>query len=75
MDTGDTSGIGSAGIVFPNGTYSEPAVKYNLAAGNYVLVVRYFTDVDLAAFSATCATSVSSNGWTADGFDLNITIQ
>jgi hypothetical protein len=75
VDTGDTSSIGSAGIVFPNGTYSEPATKHNIAAGNYVLVISYFTDVDLAAFSADCSTSVNFGGWTADGFDLNLTIQ
>ena len=75
VDAGDTASIGAAGIVSPNSTYSEPPVKHRIAAGNYVLVISYFTDVDLAAFSATCATNAAFNGWTADGFDLDMTVQ
>lgn len=75
VDTGDSSNIGSAGIVFPNSTFSEPAQSFTVSPGDYVLVLSYFTDVDLAAFSPDCNTSVSLSGHEVDGFNVGLNIQ
>ena len=75
VDAGDTSSIGGSAIVSPNSTYSEPPTSYSIQPGLYVLQIAYFTDVDLAAFSADCLSSPSSSGWHHDGFDLVLTLQ
>ncbi|MEM9554018.1 MAG: hypothetical protein AAGC60_07150 [Acidobacteriota bacterium] len=74
VDAGDSSNIGSKGIVGPNSTFSEPPTSYSITPGRYVLSIAYFTDVDLAAFSADCLSSPSSSGWHNDGFDLVLTL-
>ncbi len=75
IDPGETAIAGAAGIVFPNGTFSEPPTSLPIAEGSYVLNLNYFTDVDLAGFSPDCNTSVSLSGNVADGFTLVLRIQ
>lgn len=75
VDAGDTSSIGASAIVFPNSAYNEPAINWPIDPGLYVLQVAYFTEVDLAAFSADCLSSPSSSDWHHDGFDLVLTLQ
>lgn len=74
LDSGEPAIEGGAGIVFPNDTYSEPSYDFQLASGDFLLVLSYFTDIDLAAFSASCAQDVSASGYVADGFNLNLSI-
>lgn len=74
LDQGEQAVEGGKGIVFPNDTYSEPSWKFPLNAGNYILTLTYFNDIDLSVHSPTCSQSVSASGHVVDGFNLLLTI-
>jgi hypothetical protein len=75
IDSGEPAIEGGAGIVFPNGTYSEPPRQFAIAAGSYVLALSYFNDIDLTLFSQDCTTSPSAGGHMVDGFTLRLDVQ
>jgi hypothetical protein len=74
LDAGEQAVEGGKGRVGPDDTYSEPAYDFQLASGDFILVLSYFTDIDLAGFSPTCAQDVNLSGNVADGFNLTLTI-
>jgi hypothetical protein len=75
LDAGEQSSIGSKGTSGPNDTFSNTPMVNRIAQGNYLLILSYFTDVDLAAFSADCSESPSFFGNVADGYHLELDIQ
>ena len=74
LDSGEQAVEGGYGGVGPDDTYSEPSYDFQLASGDFILVLSYFTDIDLAGFSPTCSQDVSASGNVADGFNLNLSI-
>jgi hypothetical protein len=75
LDAGEQSSIGSKGITFPNDTFSNTPTTNRISQGAYLLILSYFTDIDLAAFSANCSESPNYFGNVADGYTLELDIQ
>lgn len=75
VDSGESSIMFGRGTVGPDGTYSEPFNQVKVNPGRYILQLVYFTDIDLAAFSSDCNTSVSNFGNVADGSSLVLELQ